>query len=174
MVSKVAGPPIHSNAATNQQQVTDTSRSQLQQTEELKILERQNVLSYHTDDLYGKIFHLNNKNSVKISYVYNNKHIRTSLYAEICNIYLLITGVSAQISHSRENSVPPTVQATHGTNISNIEVSFIALLLLSNKNIKIIVIIKMQSIIVIIIIYYDLFFDIAARKRREIYSSYTE
>ncbi|XP_071626881.1 uncharacterized protein Wnk isoform X3 [Temnothorax longispinosus] len=82
VVSKVAGPPTHGNAAINQQQVVDAARSQLQQTEELKILERQNILSHHTDDLHG---------------------------------------VSAQILHSRENSVPPTVQAIHGTNISNIE-----------------------------------------------------
>ena len=53
MVSKVSGPPVHSNAVINQQQVTDAVRSQLQQTEELKILERQNVLPYHTDDLHG-------------------------------------------------------------------------------------------------------------------------
>lgn len=58
-----------------------------------------------------------------------------SLLIETCDIYLLIIGVSAQILHSRENSVPPIVQATHGTNVSNIEVSFIVLLLLSNKNI---------------------------------------
>ncbi|KYN16827.1 Serine/threonine-protein kinase WNK1 [Trachymyrmex cornetzi] len=82
MVSKVSGPPVHSNAAINQQQATDAVRSQLQQTEELKILERQNVLPHHIDDLHG---------------------------------------VSAQISYSRENSIPPTVQATHGTNILNIE-----------------------------------------------------
>ncbi|XP_018396498.1 PREDICTED: uncharacterized protein LOC108774792 [Cyphomyrmex costatus] len=82
MVSKVSGPPVHSNAAINQQQTTDAAKSQLQQTEELKISERQNVLSHHTDDLHG---------------------------------------ISAQISHSRENSIPPAVQATHGTNISNIE-----------------------------------------------------
>jgi len=53
MVSKVSGPPVHSNAAINQQQATDIVRSQLQQTEELKILERQNVLPHHTDDLHG-------------------------------------------------------------------------------------------------------------------------
>jgi hypothetical protein len=59
------------------------------------------------------------------------------LCIQILDIYLPIIGVSAQILHSRENSVPPIVQATHGTNISNIEVSFIALLSLLNKNIKI-------------------------------------
>lgn len=53
MVSKVAGPPAHSNAI-NQQQPTDATRAQLQQAEELKILERQNVPPYHTDDLHGK------------------------------------------------------------------------------------------------------------------------
>ncbi|XP_036141340.1 serine/threonine-protein kinase WNK1 isoform X2 [Monomorium pharaonis] len=78
VVSKVAGPPVHSNAAINQH--VDIGRSQLQ-TEELRTSERQNILSY-TDDLHG---------------------------------------ISAQISHSRENSVPPVMQATHGTNISNIE-----------------------------------------------------
>jgi len=52
MVSKVSGPPVHSNAAINQQ-ATDVVRSHLQQTEELKILERQNVLPHHTDDLHG-------------------------------------------------------------------------------------------------------------------------
>lgn len=54
MVSKVAGPPAHSNTTVNQQQSTDATRVQLQQAEELKILERQNVPSYHTDDLHGK------------------------------------------------------------------------------------------------------------------------
>lgn len=39
-------------------------------------------------------------------------------------MYLLITGVPVQVPHSRENSVPPTVQAVHGTNILSIEVSF--------------------------------------------------
>lgn len=53
MVSKVSGPPVHSNAAINQQQVTDAARSQLQQTEEIKISERQNVFLHHTDDLHG-------------------------------------------------------------------------------------------------------------------------
>lgn len=36
-----------------------------------------------------------------------------------------VTGVPAQVPHSRENSVPPTIQATHGTNISNVEVSYL-------------------------------------------------
>ncbi|KAL6262547.1 hypothetical protein P5V15_005340 [Pogonomyrmex californicus] len=80
VVSKVAGPPIHANVAMNQQ-VVDVVRSQLQQTEELKISERQ-ILSHHTDDLHG---------------------------------------VPGQVPHSRENSVPPIVQASHGTNVSNIE-----------------------------------------------------
>lgn len=53
-VSKVAGPPNHSNVIVNQQQVADIARSQLQQTEELKISERQNILSHHTDDLHGR------------------------------------------------------------------------------------------------------------------------
>lgn len=70
VVSKVAGPPIHSNVATNQQ-VADISRSQLQQSEELKLSERQNILSHHTDDLHGKI-HLNDKNSVKTNYIIIN------------------------------------------------------------------------------------------------------
>lgn len=30
-----------------------------------------------------------------------------------------------QVPHSRENSVPPIVQAAHGTNILSAEVSFI-------------------------------------------------
>lgn len=54
VVSKVAGPPIHSNAAINQQ-IVDAARAQLQQTEELKMLERQNIISHHTDDLHGEI-----------------------------------------------------------------------------------------------------------------------
>ncbi|XP_032679490.1 uncharacterized protein LOC116847957 isoform X3 [Odontomachus brunneus] len=81
VVSKVAGPPAHSNITVNQQQSTDAARTLPQQTEELKISERQNVLP-HTDDLHG---------------------------------------VPVQVPHSRENSVPPIVQATHGTNILNIE-----------------------------------------------------
>jgi len=40
-------------------------------------------------------------------------------------MYLLITGVPMQVPHSRENSVPPTVQTAHGTNILSAEVSFI-------------------------------------------------
>lgn len=56
-VSKVAGPPNHAN----QQQIVDTARSQLQQAEELKISERQNILFHHTDDLHGKKISLNNK-----------------------------------------------------------------------------------------------------------------
>lgn len=55
MVSKVAGPPAHSNAIGNQQQSTDAARALLQQAEELKISERQNVLP-HTDDLHGEGF----------------------------------------------------------------------------------------------------------------------
>ncbi|XP_029659194.1 serine/threonine-protein kinase WNK1 isoform X3 [Formica exsecta] len=82
MVSKVAGPPAHSNVIINQQ-TTDIARTQLQQMEELKTSERQTVPpSYQTDDLHG---------------------------------------VPVQVPHSRENSVPPTVQAAHGTNILNIE-----------------------------------------------------
>jgi hypothetical protein len=53
VVSKVAGPPTH-NSTANQQQVTDVARIQLQQMEELKISERQNVPSHHTDNLHGK------------------------------------------------------------------------------------------------------------------------
>lgn len=63
VVSKVAGPPIH----TNQQQIADASRSQLQQTEELKI--SQNILSHYTDDLHGKRFHLNDKHSIETNYI---------------------------------------------------------------------------------------------------------
>lgn len=74
VVSKVSGPPIHSNVA-NQQQVVDASRSQLQQTEELKI--SQNIFSHHTDDLHGKRFYLNDKNSVKTNYT--TMKIRTFL-----------------------------------------------------------------------------------------------
>lgn len=55
MVSKVAGPPAHSNTTVNQQQSTDAARTLSQQAEEIKILERQNVLP-HTDDLHGKGF----------------------------------------------------------------------------------------------------------------------
>lgn len=62
MVSKVAGPPAHSNVIINQQQqVTDAVRTQLQQTEELKTSERQTVPSYQTDDLHGKRILINNK-----------------------------------------------------------------------------------------------------------------
>jgi len=60
VVSKVAGPPVHSNVVINQHSI-DSTRSQLQQTEELKISERQNILSHHTDD-HGKKFYLNNEN----------------------------------------------------------------------------------------------------------------
>ncbi|XP_014481955.1 PREDICTED: uncharacterized protein LOC106748175 isoform X3 [Dinoponera quadriceps] len=81
VVSKVAGPPAHSNATVNQQQSSDAARTLSQQVEELKILERQNVPP-HTDDLHG---------------------------------------VPVQVPHSRENSVPPIVQATHSNNIPNIE-----------------------------------------------------
>jgi len=55
VVSKVAGPPTH-NSTANQQQITDVARIQLQQMEELKISERQNVSSHHTDNLHGKNF----------------------------------------------------------------------------------------------------------------------
>lgn len=61
VVSKVAGPPAHSNVIINQQQVTDAVRTQLQQTEELKTSERQTVPSYQTDDLHGKRILINNK-----------------------------------------------------------------------------------------------------------------
>lgn len=63
VVSKVAGPP-HSNVIINQQQVTDATRTQLQQTEELKT-ERQTVPSYQTDDLHGKRILTNNINRMK-------------------------------------------------------------------------------------------------------------
>ncbi|XP_011331558.2 serine/threonine-protein kinase WNK1 isoform X2 [Ooceraea biroi] len=52
VVSKVAGPPTHSTAV-NQQQTTDAARIQLQQTEELKLSERQNIPPHHTDNLHG-------------------------------------------------------------------------------------------------------------------------
>lgn len=55
VVSKVAGPPAHSNATGNQQQSTDAAKTLPQQAEDLKILERQNVPPY-TDDLHGKGF----------------------------------------------------------------------------------------------------------------------
>lgn len=42
--------------------------------------------------------------------------------------HYIIVGVPVQVPHSRENSVPPTVQATHGTNIPSIEVSSIILI----------------------------------------------
>lgn len=55
VVSKVAGPPSHNGSAVNQQQITDAARIQLQQTEELKISERQNVPPpHHTDNLHGE------------------------------------------------------------------------------------------------------------------------
>lgn len=61
MVSKVAGPPAHSNVIINQQQATDIARTQLQQVEELKTSERQTIPSYQTDDLHGKRFLINKK-----------------------------------------------------------------------------------------------------------------
>lgn len=53
VVSKVAGPPAHANAAAINQQ-GENAKTQSQQVEELKTLERQNVPFHHTDDLHGK------------------------------------------------------------------------------------------------------------------------
>lgn len=55
VVSKVAGPPAHSNATVSQQQATDAARI-LSQAEDVKPSERQNVPSHHTDDLHGEKF----------------------------------------------------------------------------------------------------------------------
>jgi len=80
--------------------------------------------------------------------------VRTSLYIQK-NIYLLIIGVLAQVSNSRENSVPPAVQTIHGTNISNIEVSFITLLLSNVKIVKLIILIRIiENNQMIMITYY--------------------
>lgn len=87
VVSKVAGPPAHNNATVNQQQVADAARTFLQQAEELKALERQNVPSHYTDDLHGKRCNSNNKNKLKTNSICANMFICIEIHEIYLSLY---------------------------------------------------------------------------------------